>query len=74
MSAKPCCSPCTLQFKDQMAQPGYLGLQVSASWHMSQNKYFNKIILLSCWSPIGDSYTLQYTLKEAIPPAEIILF
>lgn len=41
---------------------------------MSQNKYFNKIILLSCWSPIGDSYTLQYTLKEAIPPAEIILF
>lgn len=69
MKAKCCCSYCTLQFKDQMAQPGYLGLQ-----YMSQNKYFNKTILLSCCSPTGDSYILHYTLKEATPPTEIILF
>lgn len=74
MKAKCCCSPCTLKFRDQVAQPGHLGFQVSASWHMSQNKYCNKIILLISWSPTGDSYTLQYILKEAIPPAEIILF
>lgn len=63
-----------IKLKDQMAQPEYLGGQVSVSQHMSQNKYFNKIILLSCWPPTGDSYTLQHTLKEAIPPEEIILF